>query len=210
MIYCGEMKFFGMPRTAPALMAFLFAVPWWLFGCGSSSSGGAVAHERAFVSSAGYNGDLGGLAGADAKCNAMAQAANLGGNWVAWLSNSSTDAIDRITGAGPWYLVNRATIVFNNKANLTTAPIVPVDGNENGGPALKFDHYWTGTDVGGKKAASGHNCSNWTSSDAKQTGQRGAVANLSTGSGTTVANVWTFSDDGACNDGGHKLLCLEQ
>jgi hypothetical protein len=57
----------------------------------------------------GFGGNLGGLAGADAICTALAQEANPGDTklWRAFLSTSGTveprvDAIDRI-GGGPWY-----------------------------------------------------------------------------------------------------------
>ena len=63
-----------------------------------------------FVTSAGSGkgGDLGGLAGADAHCQALAQAAGAGGKtWRAYLSSNTppggqaTNARDRI-GNGPW------------------------------------------------------------------------------------------------------------
>ena len=63
-----------------------------------------------FVTSAGSGkgADLGGLEGADARCQALAQAAGAGGKtWRAYLSSQAVDgkpavnARDRI-GAGPW------------------------------------------------------------------------------------------------------------
>ncbi len=60
-----------------------------------------------FVTSAnpGAGGDLGGLAGADAQCAALAEAAGEAGrSWAAYLSTSEVDARDRI-GDGPWFNV---------------------------------------------------------------------------------------------------------
>jgi hypothetical protein len=60
-----------------------------------------------FLTSAnpGQGGDLGGLAGADAHCQSLAQAAGAGGRtWRAYLSTQGANAVnarDRI-GAGPW------------------------------------------------------------------------------------------------------------
>ncbi|MXN67028.1 hypothetical protein GR183_19110 [Stappia sp. GBMRC 2046] len=57
-----------------------------------------------FITSAGPgNGaNLGGLEGADAHCQALAEAAGITGKtWRAYLSTSSTNARDRI-GSGPW------------------------------------------------------------------------------------------------------------
>jgi hypothetical protein len=58
-----------------------------------------------FVTSTGSGaagGDLGGLAGADAKCSTLAQAAGVPGLWRAYLSDASANARDRI-GPGPWH-----------------------------------------------------------------------------------------------------------
>jgi hypothetical protein len=44
-----------------------------------------------------FTGDLGGLAGADTICTAMAAA--LGGNWTAWLSDADANVRDRILDA---------------------------------------------------------------------------------------------------------------
>ena len=57
-----------------------------------------------FVTSAGpgKGADLGGLAGADAHCQSLADAAGSSGKtWRAYLSTSAENAKDRI-GAGPW------------------------------------------------------------------------------------------------------------
>jgi hypothetical protein len=68
----------------------------------------AAAQDNAmsfFITSQGLgNGaDLGGLAGADAHCQSLAEAAGSSGKtWRAYLSTSSENAKDRI-GSGPWF-----------------------------------------------------------------------------------------------------------
>jgi len=73
--------------------------------------GGNKSVTRFFVTSRGLGkgGDLGGLAGADAHCQALAQAEGAGDHtWRAYLSTEATGAApavnarDRI-GGGPWY-----------------------------------------------------------------------------------------------------------
>ena len=50
----------------------------------------------------GHGADLGGLAGADAYCTSLAEAAGVTGKtWAAYLSSSAENARDRI-GSGPW------------------------------------------------------------------------------------------------------------
>jgi hypothetical protein len=73
--------------------------------------GGSKSVTRFFVASKGLGkgGDLGGLAGADAHCQSLAQAQGAGDHtWRAYLSTQATgggtavNARDRI-GGGPWY-----------------------------------------------------------------------------------------------------------
>jgi hypothetical protein len=77
----------------------------------SLQMGGAKSVTRFFVTSRGVGrgGDLGGLAGADAHCQALAKAEGAGDHtWRAYLSTSASagqpavNARDRI-GTGPWY-----------------------------------------------------------------------------------------------------------
>ncbi len=85
-----------------------------LLGCGSPAQrDGGASQMSFFVTSKnpGKGGDLGGLAGADAHCNALATAAGAGNRtWRAYLSTQGKEladkgiihARDRI-GKGPWY-----------------------------------------------------------------------------------------------------------
>jgi hypothetical protein len=81
--------------------------------------GGPAATMSFFITSTGsgaMGGNLGGLAGADQKCQTLAAAVGLGGKtWHAYLSThaagatAATHARDRI-GAGPWYNYNGVQI----------------------------------------------------------------------------------------------------
>jgi len=71
---------------------------------------------RFFVTSGGPGdgANLGGLEGADAHCQKLAEAAGAGGTtWRAYLSTSSENARDRI-GSGPWYNAKGAMIAKDN------------------------------------------------------------------------------------------------
>lgn len=62
--------------------------------------------NQMFVTSIGYSSDLGGLAGADAKCQALAMAAQLGGKFVALLSTSTVNAKTRLGQSRGWVRVD--------------------------------------------------------------------------------------------------------
>lgn len=84
-------------------------------GMGVALAPAALAQDGAmsfFVTSAGPGdgANLGGLAGADAHCASLAEAAGITGkSWAAYLSASGVNARDRI-GSGPW--TNAAGVVI--------------------------------------------------------------------------------------------------
>lgn len=83
--------------------------------CAGSALAQPAANMSFFVTSMnpGKGGDLGGLRGADAYCQSLAEAAGAGNKtWHAYLSTSTVDAKDRI-GNGPWYNYKGAMIAEN-------------------------------------------------------------------------------------------------
>jgi hypothetical protein len=71
--------------------------------------------RRIFLTSTVYSGDLGGLAGADATCQARADAANLGGTWRAILSTRQVDARDHVDGSFPRVNVDGSPVLGANE-----------------------------------------------------------------------------------------------
>src|SRR5688572_24090185 len=94
--------------------------------CAAGLPTGALAQQADmsfFVTSVapeGKGGNLGGLAGADAHCQSLAQAAGAGNKtWRAYLSTNTVNAKDRI-GNGPW--VNaKGQQIAQNVADLHSA-----------------------------------------------------------------------------------------
>jgi hypothetical protein len=177
-----------------------------LAACGPGVSGAdARAGKRFFTTSDTYDAlGIGAIEGADTKCNHAALSADLGGTWVAWLSDSSVDAIDRIPDVGPWYLVNGYTVVFHSKAHLEGNPVAHLAMDESGttvGQGGQGRYVWTGTALGGVK---GTHCSDWTDN---------SVANSATiGDLQSTEQAWTESIEplqNSCNLF-HRLYCFEQ
>ena len=129
---------------------------------GSFSFGRRVT---AFVTSTSYNGNLGGVSGADLKCQARAAVAGLPGTYRAWiLSGTGTqnrwpeDSIfELVTG------VQFASSYTNLVTSTTHTPRLALDelGNSIAGAA------WTGIGSG--------QCVNWTSSSHALMGSVGSV-----------------------------------
>lgn len=153
---------------------------------------------RAFATSAAYNGNLGGLSGADAKCQALASAAGLGGEWKAWLSSSSENAKDRIFSRK--YLRIDGLKVAINKGDLTDGVIAnPIHVDESGAKLGTNEPVWTGTTANGNSHTD--NCNDWTASTGNQDGR--------TGQATQASSWWTDVATMKCNSA-LRIYCFEQ
>lgn len=119
----------------------------------------ATSGKRVFVTSALFSGNLGGPTGADAKCQAAADAAKLGGTWMAWVSDASTSPSTRFTNkTGPYQLID-GTLVATSFAGLGGTLTHAIDLTEKGTPATAgASNYcssgqpygaWSGTDSKG-------------------------------------------------------------
>jgi hypothetical protein len=156
--------------------------------CYTNRCGPANPHY-AFVTQADYNGGLastgsstsGGLAGGDNLCQAAATAAGLAGTFKAWLSDSATNAIDRLVDVGGWYTTGTYPfLIAESKAQLISG-LTNVFHDEYG--KTKGGEPWTGTKADGTKSTSSPfvgttgNCFNWAtaSGDSGVTGLIGMV-----------------------------------
>jgi hypothetical protein len=137
----------------------------------------AQENEMSFFltsSGPGNGADLGGLAGADAHCAALADAAGAGSRtWRAYLSTESINARDRI-GNGPWHNAQGALIAANmdelhsDSANVNKETALDENGaviNGSGDSPNRHD-ILTGSRSDGTAfdASEDHTCSIWTSS----------------------------------------------
>lgn len=127
----------------------------------------------------GTGGNLGGLAGADAHCGALAEAAGITGKtWHAYLSTSTENARDRI-GAGPWVNAAGVTVAesvdqLHGENNLTKETALNEKGevvNGRGDEPNRHDML-TGSMPDGTVAA-GQTCEDWTSDAAEAVGMMG-------------------------------------
>ena len=157
-----------------------------------------------FVTSMSFNGNLGGLAGADQQCRNLATVAGLYNptNYKAWLSDNTTNAADRLEHATLPYLSVRGygTIIAQNWDDLVDGALAnPIRFDEYG--RLVTDSVWTGTMSDGTKASSA--CSNWTSAKSTLKGSYGLSSDLT--------SLWTDNQppDKSCSQK-LRLYCVEQ
>ena len=200
-------------------------------GGASGGAGGAPPKTTFFVTSdKSMTANLGGLSGADARCQALAMAAGFGAHtFHAYLSaehdpadtNKVVNARDRI-GTGPWYnsagvllaqdltalhaLSGNADLFLDEKGK-------KINGQWVGSPTPNEHDVLTGSDAMGKVLA-GKTCIDWTSTG-NTTAQVGHADGLGPGaSAAPPYNSWNSShENGSCGDtapkgGAGHLYCF--
>jgi hypothetical protein len=202
-------------------------------GDSSPSSPSGVRNPMSFfvTSQTSVTGNLGGLAGADATCQRLAESVGQGNRfWRAYLSverdaannNQPVHARDRI-GTGPWHNAAGA-LVANNVAELhsrTGDASLFVDergqrinGQWTGSPGPVQHDILTGSNADGTLMA-GFTCSDWTSGSTAHVGQVGHSDGLGPQQSTagTLAS-WNSSHanqncaDTAPRGGAGKFYCF--
>ncbi|MBK7948424.1 MAG: IPT/TIG domain-containing protein [Deltaproteobacteria bacterium] len=147
-------------------------------------------------------GNLGGLAGADAVCQAEANAASLPGTYRAWLSDSTTSAASRVGISVGAYVMPNGVRIANSWADLTDLSLITgINVFADGTTTPNQARAWTGTRIDGTNyTTASENCSNWTSNGG--TGRSGL---------THQQNVWSdFAPSVPCSSIGIRLYCFER
>jgi hypothetical protein len=175
-------------------------------GCDTGAC--ATGPKTVFVTSETYTGDLGGLAGADSKCQARAKAAGLSGVYLAWLSDYSDWPAKRFSRAGSPYRLVDGSVVANDWSSLTSGTLRhAIDRTELGGAPATTDtpcggaSVWTNTRADGSLDNEANSCGDWTDS----IGGGAALGLVNAQASGWTADCW----GGVC--GGHaSLYCFEQ
>lgn len=181
----------------------------------TASANAGTAH-RLFVTSDRYTGDMKqdayninggpyatGLAGADARCQHLAEAAGHPNRWVALVSDGSHNASSRVTISGPVYdnnwLMGEAEIAADAtglwSGTLESAPAFDESGND----VDVSTTVWTGTIAAGTSAVT--KCSDWADGTAGVIGQYGVP---------TATNGWWLAKSTQTCSTQLALYCLEQ
>ncbi|NVN91291.1 MAG: DUF1554 domain-containing protein [Desulfuromonadales bacterium] len=157
-----------------------------------------------FITSNEFTSNLGGLVGADSKCQEAANVATLQGIYKAWLSDSNISARDRLAHSPAAYVRVDGSTVANNWTDLTDGwlkePIMIDEFRNNlvGQGAAA----WTGTDAYGR--STGNNCADWTST---------SQGWFELGSADNIGSGWSGGSVNACGSNNNKpfrLICIQQ
>lgn len=177
------------------------------------------SYRRVFVTSASYTGELGGLAGADQKCQIRAQASNLGGTWKAWLSDSNNSPATRFfKSTTPYKLLNGVTIANDwndlTDGTLQNSIIVDESGEALASSTDIYKSVWTntaldgtlftGTDITSTSRDYPLHCNNWIDRNYEDFGKVGFYDRSDF--------LWTgqYIDTSARCSLSFRLYCFEQ
>ena len=131
-----------------------------------------VVHRKVFVSSVPSKGDLLGLSGADSRCTTLANAAELPGEFRAWLSDATEGPATRFDTSftGVYELVD-GTLVAHGWDDLTDGSLShPINRTQTG--SMNDTSVWTNTTPKGQPLGAFH-CSDWKSKSGAQNGWYG-------------------------------------
>lgn len=168
---------------------------------------GAGGPCRVFRTNDWYEGNMGGLAGADALCQQQAAEWHFSGTYMAWLSSDteSPDTRFLLKSTGPYWTAGRK-LIANDWADLTSGElrnavglvVYPFD------PFIPFNLAWTNTLADGtSRGAAGTNCQNWSSIGSA------ASDDGNTGLSHVTTALWTEGGRMTCSLSGY-LYCFQQ
>lgn len=130
---------------------------------GTSGTTGAGGPRRAFLTSEVFGAQLGGIEGADEKCQLAADSAGLGGTFRAWISTPESSAFDNLVHSSePYVRVDGVQIALDWSDLIDGDLAAPLEVDEWGAVQNNGDcgNVWTNTIRDGKSHEDA--CTGWT------------------------------------------------
>ncbi|MFN8679375.1 MAG: DUF1554 domain-containing protein [Thermomicrobiales bacterium] len=183
-------------------------------GCGPCQPGETCVNDQCvgcgqggdctvFATSTLHNGNLGGLAGADAICQQRAGEARLSGTYLAWLSSTTESPATRfIQNPGRYTRTDGLPIAANWAALVSGTIAVPIDRSETGQLVRSNREVWTNTGTDGLPYFTdpSQTCDDWMTS---------GMTKARVGETDEVDGEWTTSHEDTC-DFSWRLYCVQQ
>ena len=163
--------------------------------------------KTVFVTSASYNGNLGGLAGADAKCQAEAEGSASvvpSGTYMAWLSDGIDSPDTRFTKSSHPYILPNGKKIAEDYIDLTDGSILRSINLDPTGQPVGYQEFWTGTNPDGTADRDDDffGCGRWAVEPVSDTW---AIV----GHSSKKSSVWSHGNEIPCRRT-LKLACFQQ
>ena len=159
---------------------------------------------RVFLSSTNHFGALGGLAGADARCQELADGANLPGSYRAWLSTTAYNPSNRFgipPGFSGRFALLNGTLIAEDWDDLRDGDIsAPININQIGVLVADDQYVWTNVSSQGSTMSNSDHCSSWSTNSGSQYGRVGRSSYKSLS--------WTSANSLPCGSSA-RLYCFQ-
>jgi len=161
--------------------------------------------KTVFVTSDTFKKNLGGLKGADDKCQAEADhPASIvpSGTYLAWLSDGTDSPDTRFTKSSHPYILPNGKKIAEDYTDLTDGSLLkPINLGPNGKP-VGLQLFWTGTNADGTTVQYTYTCEGWTGDP---------IPNFHGMAGSTVqtSTLWSTYSVDRC-ERSFRLACFQQ
>ena len=162
--------------------------------------------KTVFVTRMSYESNLGGLAGADEKCQSEADdpiSVVSPGIYKAWLSDGINSPNTRFTKSSVPYVLSDGTKVAENYTDLTDGSIQHGINISPEGKNVGQSLFWSGTNPDGTSAQEFVTCQGWTWSDPS------IYAHAMVGITNKKSTLWSMHAREKCGKP-YKLVCFQQ
>ena len=170
-------------------------------------AGPAYAQKTVFVTRAAFTGNLGGLTGADEKCQAEADGpASIvpPGTYLAWLSDGIDSPDTRFTKSSHSYMLPDGTKIAEDFADLTDGSILHIINFDATGQNLGRQLFWSSTNADGTTAQPFLTCEGWM-----WTAESSTISHAMVGNTIKKSTLWSQYAREKCSP--HlRLTCFQQ
>lgn len=164
-----------------------------------------TGNSCAFVTSTTYNGNLGGVSGADSICVTRATAADLPGaaTYKAWIASSAADDPEsRFIQSTNAYLMPNGTKIADNWTDLTDGSLDNNFNRDEFGVTISSPTYvWSDVGTNGTYLNDSNSCTGWTTSSTGVSGKDGATI--------LTSSFWTNNSVNNCGVA-KRIYCIQQ